>query len=368
MKTALLHYWLTNMRGGEKVLAALGEMFPDADIFTHAYVPSNVPVFGKFKVRESFVARLPFGRKHPQAFLPLLPAASRSFDLDGYGLILSSESGPVKGIRKPKGSRHVCYCHTPMRYVWDMYGEYYRSAGIGGKIAMKLFTPYMRKEDLKSAESVDAFIANSAFVAERIKRIYGRESTVVHPPVDVEFFSALSSPSRSVPFEAKSYYLYAGELRDYKRPELAVEACLKMNRKLVVVGSGKMRENLSRRAANADNIVFCGRVSDEDLRGIYSNAKALLFPGIEDFGIVPVEAQAAGTPVIARGAGGALETVVEGKTGCFFNGDSVESLSSAIEFFEKCRWSGEMCRSNALNFSVSRFKSKMLSLLQSGTA
>ena len=136
MKTALLHYWLTNMRGGEKVLAALGEMLPDADIFTHAYIPEKVPEFSRFNVSESFIARLPLGRKHPQAYLPLMPVATRSLKFDGYGLIVSSESGPIKGIRKPKGVRHVCYCHTPMLYLWDMYDEYYRSAGFGGKLAM----------------------------------------------------------------------------------------------------------------------------------------------------------------------------------------------------------------------------------------
>lgn len=363
MKTALVHYWLTNMRGGEKVLSAFGEMFPDADIFTHAYIPSNVPEFAQFKVRESFIAKLPLGRKHPQAYLPLMPTASRSFNFDGYDLILSSESGPIKGIRKPKDARHVCYCHTPMRYVWDMYEDYYRSAGFGGKIAMRLFTPYMRKEDLKSAESVDAFVANSAFVAERIKRIYGRESKVVHPPVDVEFFSQAGGAPEGIPFAPKEYYLYVGELNGYKRPDFAVDACLKMNRNLVVVGAGKMRESLQRRVGDRDNVIFCGRASGERLRAIYSNARALLFPGIEDFGIVPVEAQAAGTPVIARGAGGALETVVSGKTGCFFEEDSVSSLCSAIETFEASSWDADVCRKNTLAFSASRFKEKMTDCL-----
>ena len=278
MKTALLHYWLTNMRGGEKVLAALGDIFPDADIFTHAYVPENVSQFSRFCVQESFISRLPLGRKHPQAYLPLMPVATRSLKLDGYDLIVSSESGPIKGIHKPKGVRHVCYCHTPMRYLWDMYDEYYRSAGFGGKLAMKLFTGYLRKEDLKSAESVDAFVANSAFVADRIKRIYGRDSLVVHPPVDVDFFAESGVLPSGFPFETKSYYLYAGELRDYKRPDLAVEACLRMNRNLVVVGNGKMRERLMRGVGARRNIVFLGRVSDDGLRGVYANAKALLFP------------------------------------------------------------------------------------------
>lgn len=355
MKTALLHYWLTNMRGGEKVLAALGDMLPDADLFTHAYVPSNVPAFARFRVTESFVARLPFGRRHPQAYLPLMPAATRALKLEGYDLIVSSESGPIKGIRKPRGARHVCYCHTPMRYVWDLYDDYYRTAGIGGKLAMRIFTPYVRKEDLKSAESVDVFVANSAFVAERIRRIYGRDAVVVHPPVDVDFFAQPGVLPPAFPFAPKSYYLYAGELRDYKRPDLAVEACLKMNRRLVVVGNGKMREALARRVAGRDTVVFAGRVSDDVLRGLYAHARALLFPGVEDFGIVPVEAQAAGTPVIARAVGGACETVADGRTGCFFADDSVSALCTAIESFEAHAWTAAACRERAQGFSHARF-------------
>jgi glycosyltransferase involved in cell wall biosynthesis len=368
MKTALLHYWLTNMRGGEKVLAAFGELLPQADIFTHAYIPhafnevSHVRLWGH-RVKESFISSLPLGQNHPQAYLPLMPVATRALNLDGYDLIVSSESGPIKGIRKPNGAHHICYCHTPMRYLWDMHDEYFRSAGFAGKIAMKLFTTYLRREDLKSAESVDTFIANSAFVAERIKRIYGRDGVVVHPPVEVEFFKESGVLPPSFPFEAKSYYLYAGELRDYKRPDLAIEACLRMNRKLVVIGNGKMRETLSRRVGANSNVVFLGRVSDEHLRGVYSNAKSLLFPGIEDFGIVPVEAQSAGVSVIAFGKGGALETVIDGKTGCFFYEPTVSSLCAAIENFESLRFDADFCRCNAMRFSKKEFILQIKKLL-----
>jgi len=333
MKTALLHYWLTNVRGGEKVLAALGKIFPEADVFTHAYVRGNMEeMFNGRKVTESFIARLPLGRRHPQAYLPLMPAATRALKLDGYDLIVSSESGPIKGIRRPKGARHVCYCHTPMRYLWDMYDEYFRTAGIGGKLAMKLFTPYLRREDLKSAESVDEFVANSTFVAERIKRIYGRESVVVHPPVDVEFFGDCARGSGD-------YYLFAGAPVKYKRLDLARAACTRLGRRLVVAGGG-------------------GFTRDE-LRALYAGAKALLFPGIEDFGIVPVEAQAAGCPVIAYGAGGALETLVEGRTGIFFKEQTVESLCAAIEEFESLQLDAVVCRENARRFAESVFIDKM---------
>ena len=341
MKTALLHYWLTNMRGGEKVLAALGEMFPDADIFTHAFVPSRVSCLKSHRVCESFIARLPLGRRHPQAYLPLMPMATRALNLEGYELIISSESGPIKGIRKPKGARHVCYCHTPMRYLWDMHDDYYRDAGLGGKLAMKLFTPYLRKEDLKSAESVDQFIANSHFVTERIKRIYGRDSIVVHPPVDVDFFSSPFEHSNIRTFEQSPYYLFAGANVKYKRLDLAEAACKRMGRKLVVAKG----------------------VNDAELRALYAGARALIFPGIEDFGIVPVEAQAAGTPVIAFGKGGALETVRDGETGLFFREQAVESLCAAIEEFEGRIWDSETCRANATRFSSSEFERKLSNIL-----
>ena len=367
MKTALLHYWLTNMRGGEKVLAALGEMFPEADVFTHALgraMRDQVKVKGEgeqwngHSVDESFIASLPFGRKWTQAYLPLMPLANRRFDLSGYDLIISSESGPIKGIRKPSGARHICYCHTPMRYVWDMYDEYYRMAGLGGKLAMKLFTPYLRKEDLKSAESVDQFVANSRFVADRIKRIYGRDAAVVYPPVDVGFFSGS--------YEKGDYYLLAGQLIGYKRPDLAIAACVKMGRKIVVIGNGNQRAALEKQYAANPLVTFLGRVSDDELKATYGGAKALIFPGLEDFGIVPVEAQAAGTPVIAYGRGGALETVKDGETGLFFPEQTVESLDAAIESFEARSWSSDACRANAANFTLQAFKDGMRRRVDAG--
>jgi glycosyltransferase involved in cell wall biosynthesis len=330
MKTALLHYWLTNVRGGEKVLAALAEMFPQADVYTHAYVPDMMQgLLDGHRVSETFIARMPLGRAHPQAYLPLMPIASRSLNLAGYDLIVSSESGPIKGIRKPACAKHVCYCHTPMRYLWDMHDEYYRSAGLAGKISMKAFTGYLRREDLRSAKSVDLFVANSAFVAERIKRIYGRESMVVHPPVDVEFFSSVEAKEKG------DYYLFAGAPVKYKRLDLAEAACRRMGRRLVVAGGGD--------------------VSDVELRELYAGARALLFPGVEDFGIVPVEAQAAGTPVVAYGCGGALETVVDGKTGIFFHEQTVGSLCNILEDFESRKWDVLACRENARRFSKNRF-------------
>ena len=342
MKTALLHYWLTNRRGGEQVLSALGELLPGADVYTHAFgqkmrTPGEDGMWEGHRVRESFIARLPFGRVKPQAYLPLMPAATRALNLDGYDLVVSSESGPIKGIRKPKCSRHICYCHTPMRYLWDLHDDYYRDAGPLGKLAMRLFTPRLRREDLKSAESVDEFVANSGFVAERIRRLYGRESTVVHPPVDAAFFGDCERGGGD-------YYLFAGAPVKYKRLDLARAACARLGRRLVVVGGGV--------------------ASREDLRRAYAGARALLFPGVEDFGIVPVEAQAAGTPVIAYGVGGARETVVDGETGLFFGEQTVESLCAAIEEFEGRAWDVAACRLNASRFSREVFRARMSAVLK----
>ena len=359
MKTALLHYWLTNWRGGEKVFREICSLYPDGDVFTHAY---NAAVmggrFGGRRVTESFIGRLPFARTKCQAYLPLMPCASRSFRLDGYDLIVSSESGPIKGIRKPRGARHVCYCHTPMRYLWDLYDDYYRTACVGGKLAMRAFRDYLRREDLKSADSVDQFVANSQFVADRIRRIYGRDAAVVHPMVDYDFFSQGAH-------EKGDFYLLAGQLVAYKRPDLAVAACLRLGRKLVVVGAGAETERLRKLAGGSPLIAFRGRVSDAELRRTYGEARALLFPGVEDFGIVPLEAQAAGTPVIAYGRGGARETVVSGETGLFFGEQTEQALVEAIEAFEARTFSPAACRSNAAQFTPERFRAAFLAVCRS---
>ncbi len=355
---ALLHYWLTNMRGGENVLAEIAGMFPSADIYTHAYAENEMKaVFGTHPVFETFIGKLPGAVKHCQKYLPLMPLALKKLDLSGYRLIISSESGPAKGIRKPAHATHICYCHTPMRYLWDMHQDYYSSAGLAGKIAMKLFTPYLRRYDLASADSVDHFIANSGFVAERIHRIYNREAAVIYPPVNVEYFS--SGPAE----EKGDFYLFAGQLTGYKRPDLALEACLKRGRKLLFAGDGDCRKELEKRAAGNPDIVFAGACTKEELRRYYRQARALLFPGTEDFGIVPVEAQAAGIPVIAYARGGALETVRSGETGLFFDRQTVDSLAGAMEEFEGRGWDQEKCRRNAAGFSAELFRAKFRELL-----
>lgn len=354
MKTALIHYWLVNDRGGEKVLTALAEQFPDADLFTHVYDPSAVPeAIRRMKVRTTFIQKLPFAKKLYKYYLPLMPLALRRLDLSGYDLIISSESGPAKGILKPDGATHICYCHTPMRYLWDMEDDYAKNASLLQTAGLKLFGPALRKWDLWSATQVDHFIANSQFVAERIKRIYNRDSEVIYPPVDVEHFQTLKR-------DPQDFYLFFGQLTAYKRADLAIEAFSRLGKRLVVAGAGEELEMLkhlvTRHSTPAtQHITFLGRISDQKRDVLYSQAKALIFPGVEDFGIIPVEAQAAGCPVIAFRAGGALETVVENETGLFFGGQTVDSLCDAIRRFEKLQFNDSACRINVACFSAEQF-------------
>ena len=357
MKTALLHYWLTTLRGGEAVLAELCRIFPDADIFTHAWNRERTGApFDRHRVTETFIAKLPGARRSCQKYLPLMPAALRRLDLSGYDLIVSSESGPAKGVRKPAGAFHVCYCHTPMRYLWDMYADYYAQASWPAKLAMHLWKNPLRRYDLKSAEAVDLFLANSAFVAERIRRIYDRDSVVVPPPVDTGFFRAADGEGK------EDFYLFVGQLIAYKRPDLVVEMANRTGRRVVIAGEGPMEAALRRAAGKS--VRFAGRVGREELRSLYARARALIFPGVEDFGIVPLEAQAAGTPVIALGVGGALETVTAGSTGVFFPKAEADALIGAVEEFESMRFDPAVLRASAERFAPERFRERFTAVLR----
>lgn len=363
-KTAIVHYWLTNFRGGEQVLAEFCRMYA-GDLYTHAWDPEKIhgAPFDGHPVHQTFIGHLPLGVKHCQKFLPLMPLALKLLDMRKYDVILSSESGPAKGIRKRPGAIHICYCHTPMRYLWDMHDEYYRTASLPGKLAMKLFLGYLRHYDLESAKGVDYFIANSNFIADRIRRIYGREATVIYPPVNTSYFRR----GDGVEKPDGGYYLVAGQLVPYKHAELAVAACLKAGRKLVVSGTGPQEKQLRSMAEGSDLIRFAGHVSNEELRNLYAGAKALLFPGTEDFGIVPLEAQSSGTPVIAYGEGGALETVVDGKTGLFFREKTADSLADAIRRFEEKTWNAKACEENADRFSVETFRRNIAAFVEEKT-
>lgn len=324
MKTAIVHYWLVGMRGGEKVLSSLLNAYPDADVFTHVIVPGAVSDNIRARVKgESFIARLPFASKLYQAYLPLMPLALEQIDLRGYDLVISSESGPAKGVLVDPDALHICYCHSPMRYIWDMYHDYRENAGWFKRLVMPILSHYLRMWDVTTSQRVGYFVANSRFVAERIRTFYNRDAEVIHPPVSVEAFGPKGIKS--------DYFLLVGELVHYKRADLAVEAFRRSGRKLKVVGGGEQFSALT--ASAPSNVEFLGKVDFDELVTLYASAQALIFPGVEDFGIVPVEAIASGTPVIAYRQGGALETVVEGKTGIFFNEQTPESLNAAVDTF-----------------------------------
>ena len=360
MKTAIIHYWLVNMRGGEKVIEALLEVFPEADIFTHVYDPKAVP--DKIKNRRVFTSRinrLPFAKKLYQLYMPLMPDALLDFNLQDYDLVISSESGPAKGVVPNPNAYHICYCHSPMRYLWDMYHEYFRGTNPFVRLFMKRLIPSLRLKDAVSANLVDRFIANSAYVAKRIRRCYNREAAVVHPPVNIEKFLCVER-------KPADYYLFFGQLTGYKRADIAIEACVKSGRKLVVAGAGADKKTRAK-YKKTRLVTFLGKISDEEICGLYACAKALLFPGIEDFGIIPVEANAAGCPVIAFREGGALETVKENVTGLFFDEQTPQSLMAAMDHFERggvTFTDRQLFNEHVQQFSKSAFLGRIRSILE----
>jgi glycosyltransferase involved in cell wall biosynthesis len=324
VRVAIIHYWLVGMRGGEKVIDALCEMYPQADIFTHAYIPEMISErIRQHRVVPTFINSLPRAGKMYKTYLPLMPLALEQLDLRAYDLVISSESGPAKGVIAPSEALHVCYCHTPMRYIWNMYHDYRNNAGPLTRMMMPPLSHYLRMWDAASAARVDSFIANSSTVAGRIKRFYKSDSVVIHPPVDTELFS-IAAPS-----ELGDYYLMAGELVRYKRPDLAVHAFNEMGLKLVIIGGGEMLNEIRRLAG--PTITVMGPQPFNVLKQHYARCRALVFPGEEDFGMVPVEAMASGRPVIAFGRGGATETVVEGVSGVFFADQTAEALRAAVQ-------------------------------------
>ncbi len=352
LKVAIVHYWLVNMRGGEKVVEALGELYPDADIFTLVVDPEGMSEgILRHRIVPSFVQKIPGAVKHYQSLLPLFPTALEQFDLSGYDLVISSESGPAKGVLTRPETCHICYCHTPMRYLWDMYHEYKNASGPVKKLLMPLLTHYLRQWDQLSANRVDYFIANSSHVARRIAKHYRREAEVIHPPVDTGDFSIAPKTG--------DFYLMVGQLVRYKRPEIAVKAFSGTGRPLVVIGEGEELASLKRMAGS--NVKFFGRQPFEVIQEHYARCRAFIFPGEEDFGITPVEAQASGRPVIAYGKGGALETVVEGQTGVFFREPTADSLNTALERFEAMEngFDPEAIRVHSLTFDRGRFLEQM---------
>jgi glycosyltransferase involved in cell wall biosynthesis len=365
LKVAIIHYWLVGMRGGEKVVEALCEMYPQADIFTHVYVPEAVSErIRQHRIIPTFINSLPRSASLYKTYLPLMPLALEQLDLRGYDLIISSESGPSKGVIPPSDALHVCYCHTPMRYIWNMYHDYRSSAGWITRLLMPPLTHYLRMWDVTSAARVDSFVANSTTVARRIKRYYGAESVVIHPPVDTAAFSI------ATPEEPGDYYLMAGELVSYKRPDLAVQAFNEMKLKLVVIGGGEMLDQIRRIAGPTVKVL--GPQPFEVLKQHYARCQALIFPGEEDFGMVPIEAMASGRPVVAFARGGATETVVDGISGVFFSEQTVEAISAAIRRMADMKIDPTKIAAHASQFGRETFFQKMRQhidyLLSQGTS
>ena len=349
MKIALVHYWLVTMRGGENVLEEFCRIYPQADIFTHVIVPDRIsPVITRHKITTSFISHLPGANKHYQKYLPLMPLALEQFDLRSYDLVISSESGPAKGVVTGADTMHVCYCHTPMRYLWNMYHDYRESAGALARIAMIPTFSYLRQWDYSSAARVDHFVANSTTVQKRIAKVYRRSAEVIHPPVAVESFAPAEEPG--------DYFLYCGQFVPYKRADLAVEAFNRLGRRLIMVGDGSELPRLRRLAG--PSITILGRQPAEVIRDLYARCRALIFPGEEDFGIVPVEAMASGRPVIAYGKGGVCDSVQDGVGGILFSDQTIEGIIGAICRFdeEQERFSPATIMAEAARFSASQFR------------
>ncbi|MBO0733718.1 MAG: glycosyltransferase [Methylocapsa sp.] len=348
MRVAIVHYWLVSMRGGENVVEALCRIFPEADIFTHVYDPAKISgSIRKHKIVPTFIDSLPRARRYYKSYLPLMPLALEQIDLRGYDLIISSESGPAKGIVPPAGALHICYCHSPMRYVWNMFHDYRENAGLAARLLMPPLCHYLRNWDAVAAMRVDRFIANSTTVAARISKYYRRDAAVIHPPVAVERFEPVPEA------EVEDYYLFAGELVAYKRPELAIEAFNALGQRLVVIGGGELLPKIRKLAG--PSITVLGQQPFEVMRHYYSHCRALIFPGEEDFGIVPVEVMASGRPVIAFGRGGLTESVIGGLTGLFFEEQTVPAIARAVRKFERMKFDPVAIRAHAEKFRTERF-------------
>jgi len=354
MRVAIVHDFLMQMGGAEKVVEVLHDLYPDAPIYTSAYDPDAMPdAYRAWDIRTSFLQRLPMKRKTHRAALLLYPAAFESFDLSGYDLVISSSSAFSKGVITQPHTTHICYTHSPMRYAWatQSYVEKERlSSPLRGLLAPGLH--YLRTWDAIAAMRVDRYIANSSAIARRIRKFYRREAEVLHPPVDTARFQIAP---RS---EVGDYGILASRLVPYKRVDLAVKAFTKLNRPLKVIGDGRGLEEL--KAMAGPTIEFLGYVSDQELPGLIARAKMYLMPGEEDFGIAPVEANAAGVPVVAFAAGGALDVQVEGKSGMLFRPQTVDALCEAVERAYAHPWNPEEIRANAERFSLESFRAKFL--------
>ena len=371
MRVALVHDWLTGMRGGEKVLEVLCELYPDADLFTLFHKRGSVsPLIERRRIETSFVQHLPFASRRYRWYLPLFPLAVTQFSFDGYDLVISTSHCAVKAIRPPHHVPHICYCHSPMRYAWDQFDAYFGPERVGPLTSRFVYRPIMgalARWDAATAPRVTRFIANSAYVAGRIQRYYGRAATVVYPPVDTVFF-------QPGPPAAERHFLIVSALVPYKRIELAIDACALAGVPLRIAGDGPDRARLEARALampglqprgveaglktrlyrSTSQVTFLGPVTGEALRDEYRRACAVLLPGEEDFGIVPVEAQACGRPVVAYGRGGVLETVKDGVTGVLFGDLDAGAMAAALTRVASSRFDAPRLHAHAERFSRAR--------------
>lgn len=360
MKVAIIHYWWLSNRGGEAVVAELAALYPEADLYVQvcdeALVRATLGPGFRGRIITSFIARLPFAKRQFPKYLPLMPLALEQWDLTSYDLVISSESGPAKGVVTRPDALHLCYCHSPMRYLWDLYPHYVRELPWLFRGLYRLWAHWARVWDRATADRVDHFVANSRFVASRIGKYYRRDAEVVFPPVNVEAFDPLQ------PREA--FYLCLGELMGYKRTDLAVDAFNALGLPLVVIGEGEQLKALRRRARS--NVRFLGRQSFDAVKWHLEHCRALVFPGIEDFGIVPVEAMAAGAPVIAYGRGGVLDTVIGGDTGLYFEAQTAEALAAAVRRLEEgdIRFDPSHLHAQARQFDRSLFRSRITAVIE----
>ena len=358
MKVALVHDYLNQMGGAERVVLALHEIFPDAPIYTSIYDPERVDAaFQKIDIRTSFMQKLPLVKKHHQPFLPFYPFAMERLDLQGYDLVLSSSSAFGKGVITRPETMHICYCHTPMRWCWN-YDEYVQREQLG-KIPRSIL-PFLitglRVWDQTSAMRVDHFIANSPVVAERIQKYYRRDAVVIPPPVEANRF--IFDPT----IQPEEYFLIVSRFMPYKRIDLAIEACKLLRLPLVIIGSGRDEKRLKSLAG--PTIRFMGHLPDEEILHYYAHCRAFILPGEEDFGITPLEAQASGRPVIAYRAGGALASVIDDVTGTFFSEQTVESLAAVLASFDERKYDPQIIRNHALEFDMPRFHRRILQFIE----
>ena len=349
MNIALVHDWLTNMAGAERVLLQLLSIYPEADVYTSIYDPQKCPAFEKHHVQTTYLQNHAIFRKYREALVPYTPLAFESLDLSNYDMVISNTTFAAKGVITKPETIHICYCHTPTRYLWEPELDDRASRGMFSSFRKKV-AHNLRIWDRVAAERPDYYLGNSETVKKRIKKYYKRDAVVVYPPVDIDRFQY--DPETVI----DDYFLFVSRLIGYKRADLVVEAFNELNLPLKIIGSGPEETKLRKIAGN--NIEFLGKLSDEDLTKYYAGAKAFIFPAEEDFGIVPVEAMACGRPVIAYGRGGAAETVIDGKTGLHFKPQTVDALVAAVKKFNPNDYDGAEIRRQAEKFSNHRFEIK----------